>query len=101
MISNIPYSNLVKKTLKQKRGPVIRTKMAPYNILLMAQLEEKLFKKQNLNHIYGGGNIDDIFLLGNHSEEKLKSFTDNINKMQSNIKFTTDWSKRSCNRIYH
>ena len=64
MISNIPYSNLVKKTLKQKRGPVIRTKMAPYNILLMAQLEEKLFKKQNLNHIYGGGILMIYFYLG-------------------------------------
>ena len=99
MISNIPYSNLVKKTLKQKRGPVIRTKMAPYSAY--GTTGRETLQKAEFKPYLWWRYIDDIFLLGNHSEEKLKSFTDNINKMQSNIKFTTDWSKRSCNRIYH
>ena len=37
--------------------------------------------------------IDEIFFLWEHGEEKLKSFTDNINKMQPTIKFMADWSK--------
>ena len=37
--------------------------------------------------------IDEIFFLWEHGEEKLKSFTDNISKMQPTIKFMADWSK--------
>ena len=38
-----------KKTLKEKRGTVIRTKFAPpYSILFMAELEEEILRKAEL-----------------------------------------------------
>ena len=37
--------NFNSKTLKQKRGTAIGTKFLTYSILIMAELEEKLFEK--------------------------------------------------------
>ena len=47
--------NFNERTLKQKRGTTIGTKFAPpYNILFMAELEEKILERLDNNHIYGG-----------------------------------------------
>ena len=40
---------------------------------------------------------DDIFLLWERGEDKLKSFIITINKVHPTIKFTTEWSKTSIN----
>ena len=87
---------MVKKTLKQKRETAIGTKFAPpYSILFMAELEEEILRKAEFKPYLWWMYIDDIFFLWEHGEEKLKSFTDNINKMHRTIKFTADWSKTS------
>ena len=40
------FLNLVKKTLKQKRGTATGTKFAPpYSILFMAEVEEQILRK--------------------------------------------------------
>ena len=41
--------------------------------------------------------IDDIFFLWEHGENKLKSFIDKINKAHPTVKFTAEWSKTSIN----
>ena len=53
-----------KKTLKQKRGTVIGTKLAPQNrILFMAELEEEIIKNLNINRIYGEGTLTTYFFM--------------------------------------
>ena len=86
-----------KKTLKQKRGAAIRTKFAVFCILFMAELEEDILQKAEFKLYLWWRDIDDIFFLWEHGEEKLKFFIDNINKMHPTIKFTADWSKTSGN----
>ena len=55
-----------KKTLKQKRGTAIGTKLAPpYSILFMAELEEEIIKESEYNRVYGGGTLTTYFSYGN------------------------------------
>ena len=83
------FLNSVKKTSKPKRGTAIGTKFAPpYSILFMAELEEEILPKVEFKPYLWWSYIDDIFLLWEHEEEKLKSFIDNINKMHPTIKLT-------------
>lgn len=101
MISNTPYSNLVKKPFKAEKRACNQNKNRTLQYSVYGTTGSETLQKAEFKPYLQWRYNDDIFLLWNHIEEKLKSFTDNINKMQSNIKFTTDWSKRSCNRIYH
>ena len=90
--------NFNEKTLKQKRGTAIGTKFAPpYNILFMAELEEK-----NLEIVDNKPNLwwrykDDIFFIWEHGEEKLRNFIETLNEIQPAIKFTVEWSQKSIN----
>ena len=78
-----------KKTLKQKRGTAIVTKFAPpYSILFMAEIEEKIIKEPEYKPYLWWRYIDDIFLLREHGENKLKIFLDKINQVHPMIKFT-------------
>ena len=87
-----------KKTLKQKRGTAIGTKFAPpYSILFMAELEKEIIKESEYKRYLWWRYIDDIFFLWEHSENKLRSFVDKINKVHPTIKFTAEWSKTSIN----
>ena len=60
----------------------------------LAELEEEFFRKAEFKLYLWWRNIDDIFFLWDHGEEKLKSFIDNINKMDPTIKFTADLSQK-------
>ena len=54
-----------KKTLKEKRGTAIGKKfLLFYSILFMAELEEEILEKQNLNCIYGESILLIHFALG-------------------------------------
>ena len=66
-------------------------------VLFMAELEEKIYQKSEFKSCPWLRDIDDIFFVWKYGEGKLKSFIDNINKMQPTIKFTADWSKTSTN----
>ena len=63
----------------------------------MTELEKEILRKAEFKSYLWWRYIDDIFLLLEHGEEKLKSFRDNINKMHPTTKFTADWSKTSIN----
>ena len=92
------FLNFVKKTLTQKEGFAIGTKFAPlYSILFVAELEEEILQKAEFKQYLRWRNIDEVFFLWEHGEEKLKSFINTINKMHPTIKFTADWSKASTN----
>ena len=92
------FLNFVKKTLTQKEGFAIGTKFAPlYSILFVAELEEEILQKAEFKQYLRWRNIDEVFFLWEHGEEKLKSFINSINKMHPTIKFTADWSKASTN----
>ena len=87
-----------KKTLKQKGGTAIGTKFAPpHNVLFLTELERKFRRKAEFKPHLWWRNIDDIFFLWEHGEEKLKYFVDSINKMDPTIKFMKDWLKTSMN----
>ena len=91
-------STFGKKTLKQKRGNAIGTKFEPpYNILFMAELEEKIIKESECKPYLWWLYIDQIFFLWEHGENKLKSFIGKINKVHPTIKFTAEWLKTSIN----
>ena len=60
---------------KQKQGTAIGTKMAPpYAILFMAALEERILGEYPLNPFVWWRYIDDVFMIWQHGEEKLKEF---------------------------
>ena len=61
--------------------------MPPYSILLMAELEEEILRKEEFKPHLWWRYIDDISFLWEHGEEKLKSLLDNINKMHPTITF--------------
>ena len=92
------FFNLVKETLKQKRGTAIKTKFAPsYSIRFMADLEGEIVRKTEFKPHTWWRYIDDIFFLWQYGEGKPNSFILNINKMHPSIKFTADSSKASIN----
>ena len=85
-----------KKTLKQKRGTTIGTKVAlRYNILFMVELEDEIIKESQYKPYSWWRYIDDIFFLWEHGENKLKSLIGRINKVHPAIKFLAEWSKIS------
>ena len=87
-----------KKTLKQKRSTAVGTKFAPpYSMLFMAELEEKILSEIELKTYLWWRYIDDIFLLWEHGEEKLKEFIEHLNEKHPTIKFTAEWSQASIN----
>ena len=63
----------------------------------MAELEEAILKEADFKPYLWWRYIDDIFVLWEHGEEKLKSFVNDINKNHPTIKFTAEWSKTSIN----
>ena len=69
----------------------------PYSILFMAELKEEILRKAGFKLYLWWRYINDIFFLWEHGEEKLNSFTFNINKMHPTIKLTAYWSKTSIN----
>ena len=87
-----------KKTLKQKWRTAIGTKFAPsYSVLFMAEQEEKILKESEYKPYLCWQYTDNIFLLWEHGENKLKSFLDKTNEVHPTIKFTAEWSKTSIN----
>ena len=83
---------------KQKQGTAIGTKLAPpYAILFMAALEEKILEASPLKPFVWWRYIDDIFMIWQHGEEKLKEFLELINSCHPSIKFTADYSSEKVN----
>ena len=79
---------------QQLQGTAIGTKFAPsYAILFMAALEERLLSDAPYKPWLWWRFIDDIFLIWQHGEEKLKQFIDALNQAHESIKFTAEWSK--------
>ena len=80
--------------LKQIRGTPIGTKMAPpYAIIFMGDLEERILQSCSFKPLVWWRYIDDIFLLWQHEEEKLKETLDILNRYHPSIKFTSKYSR--------
>ena len=62
----------------------------------MSELEEEIFRKAEFKP-YLWWRYTDIFFLWEHGEERLESFSGNINKMHPTLKFTEYRSKTSIN----
>ena len=93
--------NFNERTLKQKRGTAIGIKFAPpYNILFMAELEEKILEIIDNKPYLWWRCIDDIFFIWEHREEKLRNFVETLNEIDPTIKFTAEWSQKSINFLY-
>ena len=83
-----------KKILQQKRRIAIGTKFAsPYSILFTAELEEEIIKEPEYKPYLCWRYIDDIFFLWEHSENKLKSIVEKINKVHPTIKLQQSGQK--------
>ena len=80
---------------KQLRGTAIGTKMAPpYAIIFMGDLKERILQNFSFKPLVWWRYIDDIFLLWQHGEEKLKEFLDILNGYHPSIKFTSKCSRK-------
>ena len=83
---------------KQIRGTAIGTKMAPpYAIIFMGNLEEQILQDCSFKPLVWRRYINDIFLLWQHVEEKLKEFLDILNRYHPSIKINSKYSRE---RIY-
>ena len=78
----------------QVLGTAMGTKMAPsYASIFMGQLEKHLLGTCDYKPVLWLRFLDDIFLIWNHSEEKLVEFLENINTFHDSIKFTYNYSR--------
>ena len=83
---------------QQLRGTAIGTKCAPsYAILFLAALEEKLLAEAQNKPWVWWRYIDDVFIIWQHGEEKLREFVNFLNGAHESIKFTAEWSTEKVN----
>ena len=83
---------------QQLRGTAISTKCAPsYAILFLAALEEKLLAEAQDKPWVWWRYIDDVFLIWQHGEEKLRDFISFLNRAHDSIIFTAEWSTDKVN----
>ena len=79
---------------KQLRETAIGTKMAaPYAIIIMGDLEEKILKDCDKKPLTWWRYIDDIFMLWQHREKELEKFLEFLNCYHPTIKYTVDYSR--------
>ena len=91
--NNIFEHNL--SSFKQLRGASIGIKMAPpYAIIFMGDLEERILQNCSFKPLVWWRYIDDIFLLWQHGEERLKEFLDILNRYHPSIKFTSKYPRK-------
>ena len=65
----------------------------PYAIIFMGDLVERILQNYSFKPLVWWRYIDDIFLLWQHREEKLKEFLDILNCYHPSIKFTSKYSR--------
>ena len=83
---------------KQLQGTAIGTKFAPpYVILFMGYLEDKILNSFVEKLLVWWRYIDDIFMVWQHGEEKLKEFLKILNSCHPKIKFTAEYSSDKVN----
>ena len=63
----------------------------------MWELEEKILEIVDNKTYLWWRYIDDIFLIWEHGEEKLRNFEETPNEIHPTIKFTAEWSQKSIN----
>ena len=74
--------------IKQQRGTTTGTKMAPpYDVIFGGDLEEIFFSDCDISPNVWWRYIDDIFMLWQHGEKKLKKFLEILNSYHPTIKF--------------
>ena len=88
------------KSYKQIREMTIGTKFAPSNAVpFMTALEEKILNKVKRKPNVWWRYIGDIFFIGEHFEESLKEFINEINSFHPTTKLSADWSKGKVNSL--
>ena len=84
--------------MKQILETAIGTKFAaPYAVLFMSVLEEKILSKVKNKPSVWWRYTDDIFVIWEHGEVSLKELIIEIISFHPTIKFTVDWSKEKVN----
>ena len=82
------------KVKKQLLGTAIGTKFAPkYVSILMNKLDSDFLKSQELTPLRRYRYIDDVFFIWTHGEENFASFSNDLSKYHSIIKFTHESNK--------
>ena len=78
---------------KQLNGTAIGAKFAPpYAILFMGYFEDKILNSLVEKLLVWWRYIDDIFMIWQHGEQKLKEFLKMLNSCHPAIKFTAEYS---------
>ena len=86
---------------KQLHGTAIGTKFAPpYATLFMDYLEVKILNSVVEKPFDWWSYIDDIFMIWQHAEDKLKEFLKIFNNCHPTIKFTVEYSLDKVNFLY-
>ena len=79
---------------KQLRGTKIGTKMVlPCAIIFLGDLQERFFSDCDISSLVWWRYIDDIFMLCQHGEKKLKQFSEIPNSYHPIIKITANYSR--------
>ena len=82
----------------QLHGTAMGTKMAPaYANLFMGDLEQKILAQSLPKPLVWWRNIDDVFMIWPHGEEKLNEFVNLLNSSHETIKFTLEVSPSKIN----
>ena len=83
---------------QQLMGTAIGTKCATsYVIVFLAALEEKLFAEAQYKAWVWWRYIDDVFLIWQHGDEKLRDFITFFNGAHDSIKIYCEWSTERVN----
>ena len=83
---------------KQLQGTAIGTKFPPpYVILFMCYLEDKVLNSFIEKPLVWWRYIDDIFMIWQHGEEKIKEFLEILSRCHPTIKFTAEYSLNKVN----
>ena len=81
------------RCFKQLQGTAIGTKFAPpYATLFIGYLEDKILNSFVQKPLVWWSSMDDIFMIWQHGEEKLKEFLKILNSCHPTIKFTAEYS---------
>ena len=82
------------KVKQQLSGTAIRTKFAPpYVFIFMDQVETEFLESHVYKPLVWFRYIDDVFFILTDGQEKLRLFSEDLNKCHPNSKFTHETNK--------
>ena len=86
---------------QQVSGTAIDTKFAPpYACMFMDRMETEFLEKQNLKPWVWFRQIEDMFFVWTHGEDKIDEFLESLNSFRPNLKFILECSEQETNFLH-